>query len=53
MSERYGKCRLCKGQGSLKDYRRDRDTNEWVITEVICPQCEGTGFSGDIQDYKG
>ncbi len=51
MSERYGKCRLCTGTGSIKDYRLDRDSKEWVITEVTCPQCGGTGDSGDIQDY--
>jgi hypothetical protein len=37
MSERYGCCKRCSGQGSL-------GINE-------CSLCGGTGFSGDAMDY--
>lgn len=36
MSERYGLCKLCLGQGRLNE-------NE-------CGRCNGTGFSGDAND---
>jgi DnaJ-class molecular chaperone len=38
MSERYGLCRTCKGCGNYYDF-------------PYCPTCNGTGFSGDAQDY--
>lgn len=41
MSERYGACRSCLGQGSRTI------ANEWLE----CGMCGGTGFSGDAMDY--
>ena len=48
MSERYGPCKTCKGEGKV----RHRDCillrDEWMD----CGGCDGTGFSGDIEDRK-
>lgn len=42
MSERYGKCKSCKGKGEFKN--SEGETNE-------CLFCGGTGHSGDAMDY--
>lgn len=38
MSEHYGTCSLCKGQGEAKD-------------GTPCGRCGGTGESGEVQDF--
>jgi len=52
MSERYGNCRRCKGKGEVQILvGRDGLTNEKVYMPDECPQCEGSGHSGDALNY--
>lgn len=44
MSERYGDCKRCKGEGHVY-LQKDK------ITAIECPSCDGTGHSGDAIDY--
>ena len=45
MSERYGNCRLCRGAGKYQVFK------EGGVSATECPQCDGTGHSGDATDY--
>lgn len=42
MSERYGSCKQCNGQGR---YIAKNSSGELGYQE--CPTCQGTGFDGD------
>ncbi len=62
MSERYGTCHHCKGQGEVSDpasliesreKRKDADglESEWVTFQLKimeCGRCGGTGHSGSV-----
>lgn len=60
MSERWGACRSCNGQGFrlVEDDPKDgselaQATDGKYYFKQECGLCGGTGHSGDIQDYKG
>lgn len=45
MSERYGDCKLCKGEGTIP---HEEENGEMVQNE--CPRCDGSGHNGDATD---
>lgn len=49
MGERYGKCRRCNGEGEIQ--KRDLVLHTLGKPEK-CGTCEGTGFSGFLEDKK-
>lgn len=46
MSERYGVCTLCRGQGVILNVSRAID-----YVEDACPRCNGSGDSGDSIEF--
>jgi len=51
MSERYGPCHKCGGEGKIY-IRYETDWDEIRYAEEECPRCEGTGMSGDAMDKE-
>lgn len=47
MSEKFGRCKVCKGSGQIPR----RDPVLWHMTKVDCLGCDGTGFDGSADTY--
>lgn len=45
MGERYAKCGLCRGRGTIIDVQD-------FTSRITCPRCDGTGFSGSAHHYS-
>ena len=44
MTERWGKCRFCKGTGLIKD--------PVLLREENCGHCGGQGYDGSIEELE-
>lgn len=46
MSERWGECPKCKGDGYIVVKHKDLILFREFLAEETCPRCEGTGMDG-------